>query len=170
MSDLKRLIRVVDQSVGSSPSSKRDDPNTHHNSRQSSPFSSSDSTDTANSGSPALDEELSTNSPISKSKPVNKLNQKLSDQTTVIKDIQKQQHEQLRGFKIPKQASIQHSHKTVDSNSIHANGSNDSQGNSNVNHNNNNHQLSNSYYHPKKNHYMMYMMENKGCSQQSNSG
>lgn len=147
--------------MGSSPSSKRDDSNTHHNSRQSSPFSSSDSTDTANSGSPALDEELSTNSPISKSKTVNKLNQKsatLSDQTTVIKDIQKQQHEQLRGFKIPKQASIQHSHKTVDSNS---NGSNDSHGNSNTNH---------SYYHPKKNHYMMYMMENKGCSQQSNSG
>lgn len=152
--------------MGSSPSSKRDDSNTHQSSRQSSPFSSSDSTDTANSGSPALDEESSTNSPISKSKKLNQKSTTLSDQTTVIKDIQKQQHEQLRGFKIPKQASIQHSHKTVDSNS---NGSNDSHGNSNTNHNNS-HQLSNSYYHPKKNHYMMYMMENKGCSQQSNSG
>lgn len=91
-----------------------------------------------------------------------------SSPSSTLKDWQKLQQEQLRGFKIPKQASTNGTASTISSGNskltaVDQPGSSSKRQQSSGSGNNN----SNSYYHPKKNHYMMYMMENKACSQQT---
>lgn len=86
--------------------------------------------------------------------------------SSTLKDLQKSQQEQLRGFKIPKSSNGNGNTSSSSSSNNGASKTSSSLSSSSKNQGSNS---SNSYYHPKKNHYMMYMMENKACTTQQTS-